>query len=217
MPDEKDRFLENVDEVVKRSQQLLVHDGLIAGKSLAAISRESGISEYVLKQRKKEVATMLTEAFYDEREYALAKAGARLERIYAAAEGWAFGTEGRKKDDDPVIPDRQWMKFLLDVIDRQVKLATGFDTPEQADQTLNFTKIEHLTITSGSDMFEFAKNSMWMEYNEYTPEQLQNILLEEAEVEQEVDLTQPLKLKQRIDQLADVINLDGEDDDADDR
>jgi hypothetical protein len=67
---------ENADDIVIINQRLLVHDAILEGKSLAKLSKETGISEWVLKARKKEVTATLTQAFHDEVEFARAQATA---------------------------------------------------------------------------------------------------------------------------------------------
>lgn len=199
------------DEIVKTEQRLLVHEAILNGKSIAALARETGIAEFILRERKSEVQATLTQAFHDELEWARTEAAVRLEKIYQAAEPWGYGriadSKGELKDTD--IPDRQWLKFMTEVILAKLKIYTDVEErfrerQEQGKQNLNFTRVQNLTLVAGQDMFEHARTSQWMKYHDFAPEQLEAMLMDHFG-DVDVSKLSPKDLSAQVEKLAKVI------------
>lgn len=191
MPSKAQRELESPqqEEIIAQDQRLMVLEALISGKSLAALSRESGIAKFVLEERKREVKATLVQGYHDDLEYARARASARLEKMYQAIEPVAYGIRknpSTEKLEPSGIPDLQWMKLLREVILSQLEVYKADEAlaseKREKGVKLNYTQVQHLTLVAGQEMFTVAQQTMWHEFQNRTPAEMEAMLLESGEI-----------------------------------
>ena len=164
------------DEIRNLDLHLKVYEGIIAGKSIRALSEELGIRTSAVRDLMRDVGNTMMDGYHEQLEWTRARTFARLEGMYRIAAARATGTalptdskDDKGKSPWEGVPDRHWMKMAVDILKAQVDLMSADEQwvkQREAENKaqLDARTVETITITRTSEMYKHAHEAEWQSW-----------------------------------------------------
>jgi hypothetical protein len=157
-----DKVAKDIVEIDIRQKVL---NGILAAKSDKAIAEETGLTKSEIKRLKFEIRNVMTKNYHDTVEHVKTIAYSRLERLARTTFAMALG-------DKPIsltgMPDINWAKLALALTKAQVEITqSDLERQQEANKNsehFNYTQVENLTLIANDEMFRYANEKLWQEW-----------------------------------------------------